>query len=55
MGLLEWSGDRALRHAATAALFLNVFKGFFHGYFVRTFLSVGRVSRSRRGFSDACQ
>ena len=28
MGLLEWSGDRALRHAATAALFLIVFKGF---------------------------
>jgi hypothetical protein len=36
--VLKWSGDRALRHAATAALFLDVFKGFFHGYFVRTFL-----------------
>jgi hypothetical protein len=39
MGLSEWSGDRALRHAATATLFLDVFKGVFHGYFVRTFLS----------------
>jgi hypothetical protein len=28
MKVSKWSGDRALRHAATAALFLNVSKGF---------------------------
>jgi len=29
MGVSKWSGDRALRHAATAARFLDIFKGFF--------------------------
>jgi len=29
MGVSKWSGDRALRHAATATRFLDIFKGFF--------------------------